>query len=525
MTMEYIRHPIDIGKREDTALEGSSEHKPLNAIAMDKIGNRMVVGGVEGVLKLWDFSLGEGIGAVPCFELQPLENHAINAVSFNCNDSVILCVSSDAKARIFNTTLSPQPVEETIKGDQYIRTPENTKGHTNMLSCGSFHPSEAARFMTGSYDSTVRLWDIHTKKVGMDQNIPNLNCFKCIDQRGICGGMGMYVASANYSSDGKQVIAGCSDGSIQLFHEKYKYGKPLSVARISTMGEVTDVQFTSNDSEIISRSFDGHVRIFDLRFLKKSEPVSIFRDALPTDRSFCNLAIDHVGNSIIGGTCPGGELVVIPLDENKDRTRRKFAAPSLIQTYLHPATNELFACSSDGNVFAVYEKSRHKQVGIEQAISVTPGVVYKKPAPVDTSRQIDRNVYAYEDLIESGKYRENRSGEIRAVRQQVPVGRQIIESEPVKVLDELEKRFSSGRSEVPVSSMQKYLLSFDEKLKGDEPSWVGNAYKRTQPDPVLDYSDVQGSADSLLKKAKQFCPRCGLKMCTCGFMTRPGSSD
>jgi len=428
--MEDSRIRFSMMESEDTALEGSSNHKALQALALDKIGNRMICGGVEGVLKLWDFSMGQGIGSVPVRELQPVECHAINALSFNSNDSLILCVSSDAKARIFDTNLSPRPIEETIKGDQYIRTPENTKGHTHMLSCGSFHPSDPAKFMTGSYDSTVRLWDINTKKVGMDQNIPNLNCFKCIDQRGICGGTGMYVSSASYSADGKQVIAGCSDGSVQLFHDKYKYGKPVSFARIAGMGEVTDVQFLFDDTQIITRSFDGHLRIFDLRFLKKSEPVFVSKDVVPTDRSFCNLALDTSKN-VIAGTCPGGELCVIPLDTTSELSRKKFPAPSIIRTVLHPETNELFATSSDGNVFVLYKKSSDVKVGIQLAVSTDPSAVpFKKPAPIETSRQIDYNVYSYEDLLESGKYRENRAGEIRAVRPQTaatPVNRNIFQ--------------------------------------------------------------------------------------------------
>ena len=517
---------------EDTALEASSGHKAVQAVALDRTGNRMICGGVEGVLKLWDFSMGQGVGTVPVRELQPLEHHAINSVSFNCTDSLILCVASDAKARVFDTNLSPRPIEETIKGDQYIRTPENTKGHTHMLSCGSFHPSDPSKFMTGSYDSTVRLWDINTKKVGMDQNIPNLNCFKCIDQRGICGGTGMYVSSASYSSDGKQVIAGCSDGSIQLFHEKYKYGKPISFARIAGMGEVTDVQFVFSDTQVVSRSFDGHVRLFDLRLLKKSEAVFTWKDALPTDRSFCNFAIDSARKSIVAGTCPGGELTVIPLDTTTEIVHKKFPAPSLIRTIIHPQTNELFATSSDGNVFVLYEKSVEPKAGIQLAVSTDPNAVpYKKPAPAETSRQVDYNIYSYEDLLESGKYRENRAGEIRQVRQQsaVPSKRvfqpEVMSSEGPNVRQELEKRqgysTSSGRTEVPVSSMQKYLLSFD----GNEPLWTGTAYKRTQPEPVLDYSDAQTSADNLLKKAKQYCPRCGLKMCTCGYMNRPSTDQ
>ena len=141
-----------LDSKDDTALEASSDHKAINALALDKYGSRMITGGVEGILKLWDFSAGQGVGLHPVRELQPLEHHAISAVSFNCNDTLVLCVASDAKARIFDMNLSQRPVEETVKGDQYIRTPENTKGHTHMLSCGSFHPFDASKFTASALE-------------------------------------------------------------------------------------------------------------------------------------------------------------------------------------------------------------------------------------------------------------------------------------------------------------------------------------------------------------------------------------
>jgi len=493
----------------EAVIEVSADHKAIQAMALDKSGFRMVTGGMDGTVKLFDFGSSRGSLSTPIAQLTPVPDHSINALSYNSTNSLILCITSDSKARIYDRDFnsSSRPIEETIKGDPYIRTPENTKGHTHMLSCGSFHPTDASRFMTGSYDCTVRLWDMNTKRIGMDQNIPNLNCFKCVDSRGICGGTGMYVTSSSYSPDGTQIVAGCSDGSIQLFHEKYKYGKPLSIARPAhASGEVCNVEFHQGSEKIISRGFDGCIKIWDLRMLKKSQPLHVF-DNFPTDRSGSNFSIQN-DSSLIAGT-DTGELVSVNITTGMVQETRKFSTRSFIK--IVAVDGEIFASTSDGNVFVVFDEtlaSKWTEKSSEKA-GVSLGA--------DT-RQIDYQIYSYDDLVSGGKYRENRQGDIRQIRQ--PLQRRILPPggslQPEIMRAENDAAGARGH-DIPLASTQKHLLSFDESLTGEEGLWVGAAYKRTQPEPILDYSDIGTSADSLLKK-KQYCPRCGLKMCTCGYL-------
>ena len=481
----------------DVVIEASANQKAIQAISIDPAGHRMVTGGIDGVLKYWEFSGMNGVDPKPFRDFIPLEAHAINALSFNTNGNLVLCVSSDSKARIFDREGSTRALEETIKGDPYIRTPENTKGHTHMLSCGQFHPIDPNLFQTGSYDCTVRLWDLSSKRIGMDQNIPHTNVFKCVDARGMCGGKGMFVSSSSYSADGHSILAGCSDGSIQLFTDKIKAGKTSVIARPIHGGqEVSDVQFYGSD-QVISRGTDGCVAIWDLRFLRKSEPISILKN-LPTNRSCANIAL--IGSAFVVGTSEG-ELVGV--DGNVIIGRKKLPCRELVRTIYNANLRQIFSTSSDGNVFCMYDQEVSRNGALLFAHRAAP---IKKLDESERSKKIDLEIHSYEELIDSGKYKENKRGEIRPV-----IERKVFVPNAVHVA--LEQRRFGNMDNTELAEVQRSLLS----SSGTADELVSGAYSKTQPKTMLDFSDSHGPVDELLRK-KQYCPKCGLKICTCGYM-------
>lgn len=491
-------------QKSEFVLEVSSDHKATPALAVDPSGARMVTGGMDGVLKFWEFSGMNGVNPGPFRELIPVEGHPINALSYNASGSLVLCVTSDARARIFDREGTTRPVEETIKGDQYIRTPENTKGHTHNLSYGEFHPRESNRFMTSSYDSTVRLWDLHTQRVGMDQNIPNLNCFKCVDARNVCGGNKMYVSTATYSGDGSQVVAGCSDGSIHLFHERNKYGKGLEIVRSAHLGsEITCLKFLLEDSlQLLSRGMDDCVKFWDMRKFK--DPVRTWSN-IETARPLSNIAVSPDASWLVMGTGTG-ELACIDMEAGVVAGRHKLAARQLIRTEWNPKLNQIISTSSDGNLFFFFDEDESKGGALS--------FVHKQPSK-HVGEEVEvvpraEAVFSYDELVESGKYRENKLGDIKAVSQKTQVPRPVQVAASGNVLAALERRRQPAGQQ---QDIQQYLLAQEE----DKQSLITSAYKRTQPEKILDFSESKSQVDDLLKQ-KTYCPRCGLKICSCGFM-------
>jgi WD40 repeat protein len=51
----------------------------------------------------------------------------------------------------------------TVKGYMYVKDLHQTKGHTNTIYDGHFHPINANEFVSASGDGSIRLWDLDQK--------------------------------------------------------------------------------------------------------------------------------------------------------------------------------------------------------------------------------------------------------------------------------------------------------------------------------------------------------------------------
>jgi hypothetical protein len=114
---------------EDYALEAGQ--KQLRAVAVERGGARMVTGGLDSVLKFWDFAGMVGNIPKPFRQFVPVDSHAINALDYSPTGGLLLCIPDAARARVYDREGGLKPVLETAQGDPYVRTPENTHGHTH----------------------------------------------------------------------------------------------------------------------------------------------------------------------------------------------------------------------------------------------------------------------------------------------------------------------------------------------------------------------------------------------------------
>ena len=91
-----------------------------------------------------------------------------------------------------------------LKGDSYLHDITNTKGHTFPLTDGKWHPIERNIFITSSRDSTIRIWDIYSKQMGIDLEIMQSTILRAKTFKN----HKIPVTSCNYSNDGKMIIGG-----------------------------------------------------------------------------------------------------------------------------------------------------------------------------------------------------------------------------------------------------------------------------------------------------------------------------
>jgi WD40 repeat protein len=66
----------------------------------------------------------------------------------------------------------------------YLHDMANTKGHVSQILDGKWSPKSEQHFCTCSQDGTIRLWDLESKLVGMEQNLQHVNLIKVRDARG-----------------------------------------------------------------------------------------------------------------------------------------------------------------------------------------------------------------------------------------------------------------------------------------------------------------------------------------------------
>ena len=140
--------------------------KTVSALALDPAGARLVTGGFDYEIKMYDFN-GMDSNKRAFRSLTPFECHQIRSCAFSCSGDQILICSGSAQAKIFDR--DGHEMFECCKGDQYLADMARTKGHTSMLNCGVWNPKVKNEFLTCSYDGTLRTW-ISDKNAGRHEH-------------------------------------------------------------------------------------------------------------------------------------------------------------------------------------------------------------------------------------------------------------------------------------------------------------------------------------------------------------------
>jgi hypothetical protein len=142
-------------------------------------GNRIVSGGADGTLQVWD-SQGKPIA-------QPLKRHqgAVFSVSFNPDGKFIASGGKDGIVLLWNSEGKP------------IGQP--WKGHQRSVNSVAFSP-DGKQIVSGSKDGTVRLWDSQGNPMGQPLREYQRE-----------------VTSVAFSPDGILIVSGGIGGTVQLW--------------------------------------------------------------------------------------------------------------------------------------------------------------------------------------------------------------------------------------------------------------------------------------------------------------------
>ncbi|KAF2826940.1 WD40 repeat-like protein [Ophiobolus disseminans] len=187
--------------------------------------------------------------AFPTIPIAKLSGHngIVHAVAYSSgSQSYILTGSSDRTIRLYNPKKAPPSSVAPAASNVY------PPGLVNKYSAHGYEVlsihvnADNDRFVSTGGDKTVFLWDVQTA-----QTIRRYSGHAGRVNRGVFGG------------DGDSIIAtGSFDGTVKIWDVKSKSHKPIMTLD-DAKDSITDVSV--QDGEIISASVDGRVRSYDIR--------------------------------------------------------------------------------------------------------------------------------------------------------------------------------------------------------------------------------------------------------------------
>ncbi|KRX94019.1 WD repeat-containing protein 70 [Trichinella pseudospiralis] len=477
--------------------------KPVSAFAFDSSGARFASGGYDYSVSLWDFA-GMDASMKSFRSLQPFECHVIKSLAFSQTGDSILAVSGSAQAKILDR--DGRELIECVKGDQYIVDMSKTKGHIAQLNGGCWHPTSRNEFITCSDDGTVRVWDYCTAKKSQSAVIKTKTK----------SGQRTVPTCCTFSRDGKLVAAGCNDGSIQMWQHGKLYVNTAKLIRDAHNNghDVTSLSFSYDDVNLLSRSMDGSLKLWDVRLLKHPlhvaeglENMFPSTDCLFSPRNeYCltGTTLKRQGHCV-------GELVIFEKNSFKE---------GVIRLAWHPRINQIFCGTTSGKI-RIYYNPKISNRGALMCISkpikrVRPTDAVYEPFIIAPNSLPPRKVGR--DGFEKEHYTLRQM--LRAVRYaQRPPPKNRVPELPVSGPGERGRIGAAGSTlhsfvarqmglsrkiddnEDPREAILKHAKAAEEN-----PYWVAPAYKKTQPHPVLankvEEEEVRDELEPVYKQKK-----------------------
>ncbi|KAI8100192.1 WD40-repeat-containing domain protein [Halteromyces radiatus] len=465
----------------------------VSALALDPAGARLVTGGYDYDMKLWDFA-GMDQTFRPFRSLQPFGDHQIRDIHYSLSGDVFLGVSGSAAIKLFNRDGIEQV--EYIKGDPYIRDLRHTAGHVGALTSASWHPTDRQTFATASQDGTIRIWDVDQKR-----KQKQVIAYKSRER----GGRSPATALA-YTHDTKLIAGAFQDGSINLWSSNGPFIRPSIVFADAHQkhSETSSLLFSRDNFTMVSRGGDETVKVWDIRHTKKPVNTQYNLDIVNPE---ANVIFSPDERLILTGTaCPKGQghgkLVMMDRQTLEIRRTMHIGQSSVVKVLWHPRINQIVTGSADGNVHVFYSPE-HSSRGVKMCV-----VKEQKKRAVD-DYEINRPIITPHALpmfktervkSQKRKLSKLRKDPIASHRPDMPVGShgvggRVAHGQQHAIIKGLTK--DTRRDEDPRAALLKYST---EAMGGDD-QWVSNVYKHTQPNPVFASDDEEEEPET--KKTKK----------------------
>jgi hypothetical protein len=206
----------------------------VEVVAFSPDGRRLLAGGNEGMVGVWDAASGE-----TQLLLGRQNGPQIHAAAFS-PDGLSLVIGDYEGTLTFYS----------VAGGRELRT---IRGHTNAIEYLAYFP-DGKRVVTASYDQTARIWDVARGT--------EILAFR--------GHQGRLVMSVAVSPDGQRVATGGSDGVAKVWEADS--GQELLLLQ-GHKQIVECIAYSPDGRRVATTSWDGTVKLWDVT-LTSGTPVS-----------------------------------------------------------------------------------------------------------------------------------------------------------------------------------------------------------------------------------------------------------
>ncbi|OAY32699.1 WD repeat-containing protein 70 [Manihot esculenta] len=482
---EENRHRIPMSN--EIVLKGHS--KVVSALAVDHTGSRVLSGSYDYTVRMYDFQ-GMNSRLQSFRQLEPFEGHQVRNLSWSPTADRFLCVTGSAQAKIYDR--DGLTLGEFVKGDMYIRDLKNTKGHISGLTCGEWHPKTKETILTSSEDGSLRIWDVNDFKSQKQVIKPKLARPGRIP-----------VTTCAWDREGKCIAGGIGDGSIQIWNLKPGWGsRPDLHLEKAHSDDITGLKFSSDGRFLLSRSFDGSLKVWDLR--KTKDTLRAFED-LPNNYAQTNIAFSPdeklflTGTSVERESTTGGLLCFYDL-EKLDLVSRVGISPtcSVVQCMWHPKLNQIFATSGDksqGGTHILYDPTLSER-GALVCVARAPR---KKSVDDFEAQPVIHNPHAlplFRDQPSRKRQREKiLKDPIKSHKPELPItgpgyGGRVGASKGSLLTQYLLKQGGMIKETWMEEDPREAILKYAD-VAAKDPKYIAPAYSETQPQPVFAKSDSE----------------------------------
>ncbi|XP_057438470.1 uncharacterized protein LOC130730471 [Lotus japonicus] len=483
----------DVGTRfriplsNEIVLKGHT--KVVSALAVDHSGSRVLSGSYDYTVRMYDFQ-GMNSRLQSFRQLEPFEGHQVRNLSWSPSADRFLCITGSAQAKIYDR--DGLTLGEFMKGDMYIRDLKNTKGHITGLTWGEWHPKAKETILTSSEDGSLRIWDVNDFKSQKQVIKPKLSRPGRVP-----------VNTCTWNHDGKCIAGGIGDGSIQIWNIKPGWGsRPDIHIEKSHEDDITGLTFSSDERILLSRSFDGSLKVWDLR--KTKDALKVFED-LPNNYAQTNIAFSpdeqlfFTGTSVERESTTGGLLCFFDR-LNLDLVSRVGIAPtsSVIRCSWHPKLNQIFATVGDksqGGTHILYDPT----ISEKGALVCVARAPRKKSVDDFEAKPAIHNPHAlplFRDQPSRKRQREKiLKDPLKSHKPELPMngpgfGGRVGTSQGSLLTQYLLKQGGMIKETWMEEDPREAILKYADVAKKD-PKYIAPAYAETQPEPVYAKSDSE----------------------------------